>query len=85
MTLSEVIAALQKVSQLVVQGADDAEIVLHAVEGDVKTAIHSIGVEIAGTGSPSGTTVTITHGDPPAPAPTEPAPVDESPPAEASA
>jgi hypothetical protein len=68
MTLSQVIAALQKLTPLV----GDAELVLSEVDSGAQTIIHSLSVDVSPTGDATGSTITVKHGA--SQAPPEPAP-----------
>lgn len=64
MKISELVAALNKASQLV----GDAPVILKALEGDAETAFKSIEATINIETGQTGETVTVTHGTP-SPAP----------------
>lgn len=64
MTLSELLAGLQKLSQY----AGDLPVVIKAVETEAETVFHSIGLQIDPSGNANGK-VTINHSVTPATAP----------------
>ena len=68
MKLSELIAAVQKATQLV----GDGEVVLSDVEQGVVHGLQALQVTIPGESSPDAPTVTLVHGPVPAAAPAAP-------------
>ena len=60
MTLSELIAGLQRFTQI----AGDLPVIFKTVEGDVETVLHDIGININPTAGSATGSVTINHGAP---------------------
>lgn len=71
MTLSELIAGLQRFTQI----AGDLPVIFRTVEGDIETVLHDIGINVNPTAGSATGSVTINHG---AAAP-EPTPVTDTP------
>lgn len=71
MTLSELIAGLQRFTQI----AGDLPVIFKAVEGEAETVLHDIGININPTAGSATGSVTINHGV----APVAPAPATDTP------
>jgi hypothetical protein len=63
MTISELISALNRVSQV----AGDVPVILRSVEGDVETEVKALTLSFDPRSGSTSSQIAVTHGSPPAP------------------